>query len=337
MNSVPPTYSAVIPVYNSAGTLAELCHRLTSVLDELGSPYEIILVDDGSTDESWETIEQLRQRHPSLTGVTLTKNFGQHNALMCGLGLSAGRYVVTLDDDLQHPPEEIPKLLRALEDNQVDVVYAKYESKRHGFFRNMGSFAVKSMARYAVRIPDGFYMSSFRAMTREMVNSLVEHRAPTPRIDIIVFTITDRVMNVATRHDERKEGRSGYSLRRLIKATADDVINYSSLPLRVVSTFGFVVSLVSLLLAVYYLTLYSLGKIGVSGFTTLVLLVLFFGGATLATLGIVGEYLIRIIRASERRPTYVIRNRVGPRTEQRVRGSSSPAGPGDDSGNVEQA
>ena len=311
LNTCSPKYSIVIPVYRSKETLDELYESLTRVMDSLGEEYEIVLVNDGSPDDSWNKLKALREKDKRLSIVNLMRNYGQHNALMCGFAQSNGRYVITMDDDLQHPPEEIPKLIDSIENSDTDVVVGRYGEKKHNLFRNFGTWFMKQLYWHTMQIPKNLDMTSFRIIKKEIVDAALRFKVPAPRVDLIMFSITTNMSNVEISHAPRKAGKSGYTLRKLISNTLDNVLNYSSLPLRVVSYFGMIVSAFSVALSIYYLTLFLVGGTSVSGFTTLVLLTVFFGGAILMTLGIVGEYLTRIIRSCEQKPSYVIREHRG--------------------------
>ena len=235
------------------------------------------------------------------------RNFGQHHALMCGFRHARGKFIITLDDDLQHPPEEILRLIERMQLGDVDVVTGKYKEKQHNLFRNLGTWIIKQLSYWILEIPKTLDMTSFRIIRRDVVDAMLEFQLAKPRIGLIIFSITKNIANIETRHDVRREGKSGYSIRKLICNFLDNTLYYSSLPLRLTSALGALIAMASCALATYYLFLHLSNQTMVSGFTTLVLLILFFSGTILITLGVVGEYLIRIIRTSERRPTFVIR------------------------------
>lgn len=299
--------SVAIPVYRSETTLDRLIARLTTTLDGIGDPYEIVLVNDGSPDGSWERLIALQKTHPRLHAINLMRNFGQHSALMCAFAHCRGEIIVTLDDDLQHYPEDIPNLLRALEDASVDVAMGRYQHKRHSRVRNWGTWLIKQISATTLDVPKDLDLTSFRAMRKPIVDALLDFRVASPRIGLMVFAVTRAIVNVPVRHAARATGRSGYSWTRLIANFLDNILYFSSLPLRLVSYGGLTLSMISLLLGVWYLFRYFSGGITVSGFATIVLLTTLYAGVVLGSLGIVGEYLVRIVRASEQRPLYVIR------------------------------
>lgn len=294
--SSAPDYSVVVPVYNAEDSLEELVDRLQTVFAELGRSYEIVLVDDGSVDRSWALIGSLCERGDPIRGFQLARNHGQHYALKCGLDHCSGRYAITMDDDLQHPPEEIPKLVRTIEDDDtVDVVCGHYDRKAHSAFRNLGAALVHRIDHAIFHTDQRVYLSAFRVLRRSVVDEIRRARHAQPRIGPMILSITSRIKSVPVRHDPRRHGRSGYNLAKLLGDTLSGIMNYSALPLRAVSFLGLGSSVLSVLLGIMYLTLYFTRGIGVSGFTTLVLLILFTSGAVLFSFGLVGEYLRRIV------------------------------------------
>lgn len=299
--------SVVIPVYRSAPILPELHARLSAALAKLTSNYEIIFVDDNSEDGSWQELLRLREQDPRVRLVQLMKNFGQQRAVLCGLAHSKGKLVVTMDDDLQQRPEEIGVLIDHLKTQDLDVVIGRYAAKQHGFLRGLGTKLVKATAQSTVGIPKTLDLTSFRAMRRQVVEQVVPLRSTNPVVGFLLFSVTRRIGNVTVSHDPRRHGDSSYSLRSLINYFLCMVIDYSDLPLRFVGWVGFLASLTSLGLGAYYLALYVTGRIGVSGFITQVLLLVFFSGLILMSLGIIGSYLIRILQAANTREMYIVR------------------------------
>jgi len=318
--SSAPDYSVVVPVYNSAASLEELMRRLDAVFRGLGRSYEVVLVDDGSQDASWAVIGRLRAAGAPLRAFQFARNHGQHYALKCGLDHCAGRYAITIDDDLQHPPEEIPKLARAIEeDDAVDVVTGHYERKEHPALRNLGAAALHRIHRAIFRTDQRVFIGAFRVMRRSVVDEIRLARHAQPRIGPIILSITSRIKSVPVRHEPRRHGRSGYTLRRLVGDTLSSIMNYSALPLRIVSVVGLGSSALSVLLAAMYLWLYFTRGIGVSGFTTLVLLILFTSGALLFSFGLVGEYLRRIVAQQLMFSQYHVRAELAPLESERAR------------------
>jgi polyisoprenyl-phosphate glycosyltransferase len=313
-----PKFSVVIPVYNSAPHLEELHVRLRSVMGRLGEPYEILFINDASVDASLTVLQRIQASDGGVIVVDLMRNFGQHNAVVCGLSLSEGEYVITMDDDLQHPPEEIPKLIAAMEGGAVDAVIGRYVSKRHSLYRNFASRVMKQVSWYTLGVPTDLKLNSFRLMKRRVADAVVDFAGPRPRIGLIMFQVASRIVNVDVEHHARRDDRSSYRPSRLIASAIDNIINYSALPLRLLAIGGFVTAATAVVLAFVYLLRYELGDVRAMGFTTIVLLLLFFMGLTMCAFGIVGEYLIRIVRAAEHRPSFVVRQTfVSPATGER--------------------
>jgi dolichol-phosphate mannosyltransferase/undecaprenyl-phosphate 4-deoxy-4-formamido-L-arabinose transferase len=291
-----PYYSVVVPVYNAEASLEELIRRLATVFRDMERSYEVVLVDDGSRDQSWALIGRLCDQGAPIRAFQLARNQGQHYALKCGLDHCAGRYAITMDDDLQHPPEEIPKLVRAIEkDDAIDVVCGHYHRKAHSGFRNLGAALLHRIDHAIFRTDERVFLSAFRVIRRSVVDEIRLARHAQPRIGPIILSITGRIGSVPVRHEPRQHGRSGYTLRKLVGDTLGSIMNYSSLPLQVVSVVGLGSAGLSLMLSVVYLAVYFTRGVGVSGFTTLVLLILFTSGAVLFSFGLVGEYLRRIV------------------------------------------
>ena len=286
--------SIVVPVYRSAGTLDEFYLRLSSVLDSLTASWEMVLVNDGSADESWEKLTELSRNDPRVVSINLARNFGQHNALMCGLGRCKGRYVVTMDDDLQHPPEEIPKLVKELEESGADAVLARYDSKKHDLFRRAGSLLAKQVFFYLLGVPRALNMTPFRIIRREIVERIVECTSARPRVGLILFSITSHVGFVLTEHHPRSEGQSGYSLTKLVGDFTDNILNYSP---RLLRNFGYAGAVAVVVAATMR------ARWDVSGVS---LLPLAFAGFALMATGVLAEYRLRTVHSGDDRPQYLV-------------------------------
>ncbi len=319
--------SVVVPVYRSAETLVQLADRLRAMMARLGCRGEMIFVDDGSPDDSWQVLCRLQEADPEgVTAIQLMRNFGQHNALMCGFRHARGRMVVTLDDDLQHPPEEIAKLLAALAEQELDLVYGCPLRKKHRFWRNAGSTLVTSFYRLAFR--STITITSFRAMRRQLVESILSYSKSFTFIDGLLAWNTQRIGQVAVEHHPRTSGRSGYSLAKLLLLAFNLFTNFSLLPLQLVSGCGLFAAGSGFLAGVYYLVLYFFHNITVPGYASIIIAVLVLGGMQLLALGILGEYMGRLHLNVNRKPQYVERH-VLPRQRQN---QSLP--PRDDAGSV---
>jgi undecaprenyl-phosphate 4-deoxy-4-formamido-L-arabinose transferase len=304
-----PDVSIVVPVYNSAATLASLIQRLTMVLDQEPETYEIVLVDDGSADDSWPVLQRLRaQSGSNLVTIQLMRNYGQHNALMCGLRHAQGRVVVTMDDDLQNPPEEIPKLLRHLQASNADLVYGAPEDRNHAPWRNLGAALVLHFYRLVFKTP--ITPTPFRAMRRELVDSVKFYDLNYTFLDGLLAWCTRRVENVTVEHHARAQGRSGYSISRLLTMALNLYTNFSLLPLQLVSVLGLVASAAGLAAAGYYVLQSLTSHIAVPGYASTIVAILLLGGVQLLALGIMGEYLGRLHMNVNKKPQYLVRQQI---------------------------
>lgn len=301
-----PYLSVVIPVYGSEHSLRPLIERLIAVLQRTGRPFEIICVNDDSPDGAWSVLEELQKvHHDVLVAVRLMRNFGQHNATMCGFNLAKGQVTITMDDDLQHPPEELPKLLQALEDNDLDVVYGTYEQKRHSLYRNLGSSLLNWVFRRVFRIP--FRFSSYRAIKRGIVDAVRDYNLNFTFIDGLLAWTTTRIGAVRVRHDSRELGRSGYRLSKLIMLALNLITNFSLAPLQIASLAGVIAALAGFGTGFAFLIAYFVGGIDVPGFASIITAVLMLGGMQLLALGTIGEYVGRLHLNFNRKPQFVIR------------------------------
>lgn len=305
-----PGLSVVIPAYRSSSTLEELCGQL---LDEVGprmEAIEIIIVDDGSGDDTWDSIDALAAAHVEVRGVQLLRNYGQHNALLAGLRLARFDLVLTIDDDLQHPPRDVVRLLDALTDD-VDLVYGRPTQERQGAMRNVASKASKRMMAIGLGPEVHPRSGAFRVFRRELVAAADDVHDPSISIDVLLSWATNRIDDVAVTYEERATGRSGYTARKLLRHTLNMITGYSTRPLRWVSAFGFLCAMFGFALLGYILVRYLIDGSDVAGFTFLAATVTLFSGVQLLSLGVVGEYLGRMHFRSMGKPTYVIRRTTG--------------------------
>ena len=313
--------SVVIPVYRSAGILPQLARRLSASLAASGASYEIIFVEDCSPDESWKVLTQLQTADPEhVVAIQLMRNFGQHNALMCGLRHAQGRYVVTLDDDLQHPPEEIPRLLEAALRDGHDLVYGVYERKRHAWGRNVGSSLINGFYRIAFRTH--VQVTSFRVMSRDLVDTVLGYTLNFVFLDGLLAWNTTRVGEVLVEHHPRAQGRSGYSISKLLGLALNLFTSFSVLPLRIASAAGVVVACGGLTAAVYYLARYIASDIHVPGYASTIMAIMVLGGTQLLAIGVMGEYLGRLHLNANGKPQYSERTVIDRRDT--AAGSAAP-------------
>jgi glycosyltransferase involved in cell wall biosynthesis len=298
--------SVVIPVYNSASILPKLLARLHPVLVRRGVPFEIVLVCDGSPDDSWDRITRLTSQWPEVRGIELTRNYGQHNALLCGVRAAKHSVIVTIDDDLQHPPEEIPAVLDRLAEG-FDLVYGTPAEEKHGWTRDTASVMVKMALEQVLGVDAARNVSAFRAFRTSLREAFAAYSSPHVMIDVLLSWATVRYTSVKVRHEERKEGRSGYTYRRLIRHAVNLTVGFSTTPLRLANLLGFVVTLLGMGILVYVAGRYTIQGSSVPGFTFLACLIAIFSGVQLLCLGIIGEYLARIYTRMMDRPVYTVR------------------------------
>jgi glycosyltransferase involved in cell wall biosynthesis len=301
--------SVVVPCYRSAHTLPTLVTRLSEVMPTVTTAYEVILVVDGSTDDTWDVAHGLAVRNGPVRAIRLARNYGQHNALIAGVRAARYDVVVTMDDDLQHPPEEIPKLLGALTED-VDLVYAVPKTEEHGLVRNVTSRMVKTGLSGAMGVKDARLVSAFRAFRTFLRTGFDTVSGPHVSVDVSLSWGTTRIAAVTVRMDERTDGRSGYTARKLFTHALNMVLGYTVTPLRLVTYLGFLVGIGGLLLFVRLLWLYFSGDTSIAGFTTVASMIALFSSAQMVAIGVLGEYVGRVHSHGMGRPTYVIRART---------------------------
>lgn len=323
-----PYYSVVIPCYNSGPWVDELVRRISEALKPEGKDFEILLINDASPDpKTWPAIEAVAGSYPEAIGVNLMANGGQFRALIAGFTMARGDFVLTMDDDLQHPPEQIPVLIQAMKDNpQMDCIIGSYHLKQHSLFRNMGSRLVGYLFQKIYNKPDGLQTTSFRIMTKQFAYAVCAHRTARPIMGALVVQSSRRLMNVPVEHHPRPHGESGYTLKKLVRFTLDNVIHGSTMPLRAILGMGFVSSFLAFGFGAYHFFKWTQDGV-VPGFTTLTLLIIFFGGMQLVTLGLLGEYVLRIINEVAPPPRFVVRETTSPVSVRRGFGADEePAG-----------
>lgn len=298
--------SVVIPVYRSQDSLRPLVARLGPVLDEIAEEYELVLVNDGSPDDSWAVVCELAAEHPWIRGIDLLRNFGQHNALLSGVRAARFDVICTMDDDLQHPPEEVPKLLTRLNEG-YDVVYGAPESGPHDLWRNLASLATKIALRSATGSEVARRVSAFRVFRAELRDAFAQYSASLVSLDVLLTWGSTRFSAVRVRHDSRAIGRSNYTFRKLVTHALNMMTGFSILPLQVASVLGVVFMFLGLLLSAYLVVVYFIYGRAVPGFLFLGCTVALFSGAQMLCLGIIGEYLARVHLRSMERPPFAIR------------------------------
>jgi len=305
--------SVVVPVYNSEHSLEELARRLHPVLESHDDDYELILVNDASRDGSWDVICQLAGRHRWISGINLMRNFGQHNALLCGIRVARFGVVVTIDDDLQNPPEEIPVVLDELEKG-FDVIYGTPQREQHGLWRDVASRITKLALESAMGADTARKVSAFRAFRTPLRDAFESYRGPFVSIDVLLSWATTRFAAVEVRHEPRHIGESNYTFRKLVRHALNMVTGFSALPLQCASLVGFAFTLFGLAVLAFVIGRYAIYGGGVPGFPFLASVIAIFSGAQLFALGIIGEYLARMHFRMMDRPQYAVRGFAGAST-----------------------
>jgi undecaprenyl-phosphate 4-deoxy-4-formamido-L-arabinose transferase len=301
--------SVVVPVFNSEGSLAQLVQRLDPVLRGLSNRFELILVNDGSQDRSWEQICKEASRREWIRGINLMRNYGQHNALLAGIRAAAFDIVVTMDDDLQHPPEEIPKLLEKLKEG-YDVIYGIPTKEQHGLWRNVASRVTKLALQSAMGAEIASNVSAFRAFRSKVRDAFQNYHNPFVSIDVLLTWGTTGFAAVPVQRDPRRIGISNYTFRKLVYHALNMITGFSVLPLQLASLIGFLFALFGLGVLTFVLGRYLIQGGGVPGFPFLASIIAIFSGAQLLALGIIGEYLARMHFRTMNRPSYVIRQDI---------------------------
>jgi len=302
-----PDISIVVPVYNSEGSLAELVRRLETTLRPLSNGLEVILVNDGSRDRSWDVICQLAGEYDWVRGFNLLRNYGQHNALLCGIRMAQNDVIVTIDDDLQNPPEEVPRLLDKLAEG-YDVVYGTPEKQQHGLWRDLASLITKLALQSAMGVGVARNVSAFRVFRTQLRDAFASYQSPFVSIDVLLTWGTTRFAAIPVRHDIRKEGASNYTFRKLVTHALNMITGFSVVPLQLASVTGFVFTCFGLVVLLYVLGRYLLQGDSVPGFAFLASIIAIFSGAQLFALGIIGEYLARMHQRTMERPVYAVRS-----------------------------
>lgn len=303
----PELISVIIPCYCSEQSVPELVQRLLDMGRGAGLTLEIILVDDRSPDGTWSVLKQLKARHgPPLKIIRLLRNSGQHNALLCGMQVATGQVVITMDDDLQNPPEEVPKLVAAIAEG-YDLAIGSYDTKHHSGVRNAGGGVVDWVLRQVFNLPSDFQLTSFRAARREVVENAARMGGVHPYVTAMLLSHAGNQVNVPVRHAPRKFGRSNYTLRRSLALAANLLLNYSSLPLALVGVLCALAFMVSACLGAFVLGQALWVGTSVPGWASTIVIVSFTNGLTLLCLVIFGFYLSRMhVQISQSKPRFTI-------------------------------
>jgi glycosyltransferase involved in cell wall biosynthesis len=287
--------SVIVPVYNGANTIVKLVEVLQAELHQYD--FEIILINDGSLDNSEKVCKILEAENTNLKFFSLRKNFGEFNAVMCGLNHVEGKYTVIIDDDFQNPPSEIIKLVDKAQSENFDVVYTYYNEKKHNFFRNFGSWLVNRLTTSLLQKPSDLYLSSFKLINFEIIQEIIKYKGPYPYIDALVFRITNNIGKIQVKHNARLEGESNYTLKKIIILFMTIIFGYSILPARIILSTG----IFAVFLSIFLLMLFVFGIISDWG----IAIFIFLGGAQLTSLGVIGEYVSKAFLFQSQAPQYV--------------------------------
>ena len=295
MNNEPRDFSVVVPVYNSEKTLVELHERLEAVFLNMGKTYEVIYINDCSRDKSLTVLQELYDKNDNVIVIDLFRNFGQQNALMCGFNYCRGQYVITLDDDLQNPPEEIENLHAKIEEG-FDAVFGASIKKKGRPYTNLGSYFIRKLCHKIFKIHNDLRFSSFRIIRKEIIDEIKGMKTPFPYISGMLLSVTTSITNLPVQHHPRKAGSSGYTFKKLVKLAFNLLINYSSIPLRYAGFAGLAVSFVSFIIGiVIIIRKLVIGGI-LPGWTSIMVLISFYNALILIIFFFLGEYLSRFLR-----------------------------------------
>lgn len=305
-----PTISVVIPCYKTGDRAGILVSEITDALTSYSrNDFEIIMVVDGSPDDTWLKVSELARINSTVRGINLMRNYGQHSALLAGIRAAKGDVIVTIDDDLQHSPMEIPKLIENLSD-EIDIVYGVSLVEEHLFFRNLLSRTYKKLIGMLLRAEGAEIAGAFRAFKKEVVPVFDGNDDLYAPLDVMLSWFSSKSIGVPVNMSKRQDGVSNYTARSLIRHAANAITGYSIAPLRLVSLLGLITFGISLIIALIVLVNYLMGRIEVAGFPTIAILVSMFAGVQLLSLGIIGEYLGRLHMRSMGRPRYVVRDEI---------------------------
>jgi len=303
------TYSIVVPVYESEGVVGETVDRIVSTFEDQGLSYELILVNDGSRDRSWDIIAEKARANEHVVAVRLLRNYGQHNANLAGFREATGDYVITMDDDLQNPPDQVRVLIDEAMTGR-DVVFGRFEAKRAAFYRKLGSKLISLINRRVFAQPPDLTVSNFRILRRDVVDRICASRTAYPYITGQALLYSSNRSDVLVRHEPRSIGKSTYSTIRILRLVLTILFSYSLFPLRLAAFGGFVISFLAFALGAAYLVQGLVSDTRVPGWTTLIVLTAMFNGVTIALLSMLGEYVVRTLNAVSASETYHVVDRV---------------------------
>lgn len=299
-------YSVIIPVYNSTESLKSLHSQLSNFFETRKMEYEVLFINDGSQNpETYSTLFDLFQKRDSVKVITLRKNFGQHAATLCGMAIAKGDFIITMDDDLQHNPDDIERLLKY---KDHDLVIAAFPEKKHGFKQKLLGKIKNFLDEKLVGKPTNIQLSSFRLFKKGIADSILSIHTPFPYFPSLMLLVTADIKNVSIPHSERAEGHSGYSWKKIFQLTFNLLFNNSTVLLRTMAAGGFLTAFICLLIMLYFLFKKLVHGIEVEGWTSLLVIISGSSGLILGALGVLGEYMIRLLAGIEKRPPYFIKD-----------------------------
>lgn len=306
---IRPHISVVSPIYRAENIVEKLVDEIQKVMEPLNVTYEIILVDDRSPDNSWQVMKQLSSNFPEVKSIRLSRNFGQHPAIMAGLSFAAGDWIVVMDCDLQDQPKEIKRMYaKAIEG--YDMVLAKRQKRKDGFFKKMSSIFFYSVFNYFSGISVNSEIANFGIYNRKVINSIIQINDYIKFFPLFVKWVGFRSFELEVEHNEREEGKSSYSLKKLISLALDTILSFSDKPLKIFTILGFSISMIAFLFGCYFMFGALTGRITEPGFSSLIISIWFLSGIIISTIGVVGIYLGKTFNQVKNRPIFIIDEKI---------------------------
>lgn len=287
--------SVIVPTLNSENYLSKAISKIINELEKIGHTYELIIINDGSTDATNKVISELKKKYKSIKSFEFIKNYGQHAAILCGIRKAKGKYLINMDDDLQNPPQEIYKLINKIEEG-YDLVFANFKKKKHSIVKNIGSKFVNSISKYIFKKPSHITISNFRIFTNKVSENFKHMNIKSPYVAGYLLLYSKKISQIETNHEKSISSKSSYNLGKTLSLLSNIIFNHSVIPITLISIMGAIISFFSFSIGIYYILNYVLSGVTVPGWTTLVVLLSFFSGYLILMLGILGQYLSKIVR-----------------------------------------
>ena len=299
----------IIPIYNSEKSIFLLIESIVNVFKDL--KFEVNMVNDGSNNATHIECMKIIDKYPKITNyIKLRRNVGEHNAVMAGLNHSNGDWNIIMDDDFQNPPEEALKLYEYARKNKFDVIYADYDDKKHSFFRNLGSKLNDITANFVLKKPKDLYLCSFKCISKNILQDIIKYKGPFPYIDGLILSITSNIGQLKLKHAPRAMGKSNYSILKLIKLYLNIITNFSTVPIRLFSIAGFIISLISFVFGLIIILEKFFSPNTPLGYSSLITAIVFFAGIQLIFLGVLGEYIGKILKNVNQDNQYIIEKKI---------------------------